>query len=173
MIGNALRRPPLPNCAGFTYLALLFAVSIAGLVLAGGGVLWSHAQQREKEGELLFVGNEFRRAIGAYYEKTPGTLKRYPATFDDLMEDRRFAATTRHLRRIYADPMTSRSEWGIVTGPDGGIMGVYSMSAGTTIKRSGFRQRDAGFEMAENYGEWRFVYESPAVIVDKTDVMKK
>ena len=36
---------------------------------------------REKEQELLFVGDQFRQAIKAYYERTPGVVKRF---HDDL-----------------------------------------------------------------------------------------
>src|SRR5687767_12759040 len=99
---------------GFTYMAVLFFVAIMGIVLSVTGVIWSTAQQREKERELLFVGNEFRKAIGAYYERTPGTVKKYPLSFNDLLKDNRQLATVRHLRRIYADPITAKSEWGIV-----------------------------------------------------------
>lgn len=145
--------------AGFTYLALLFFVAIMGAVMAATGMLWSTAQLREKERDLLFVGNEFRKAIASYYEQTPGTVKRYPHSFDDLLKDNRFLASVRHLRRVYADPMTSTRDWGIVRAPDGGIMGIYSLSNEPTIKRSGFRKRDAVFEKSEHYAEWRFVYE--------------
>lgn len=68
-------------------------------------------------------------------------------------------ATVRHLRRVYVDPITSKPEWGIVRAPDGGIMGVYSLAAGSTIKRSGFLYRDRMFENTKRYTDWRFVYE--------------
>ena len=144
---------------GFTYLAVLFLVALMGIVLAAAGSTWSVARQRDKESELLFIGNQFRDAIGSYYEKTPGTVKRYPNSFNDLLKDNRQLATVRHLRRIYADPMTAKTEWGMVRAPDGGIMGIYSLSAEPTIKRNHFRQRDAAFEKAESYAGWRFVYE--------------
>lgn len=144
--------------AGFTYLGVLFFVAIMGVVLAGTAITWSTAQQREKERELLFAGNAFRNAIAAYYERTPGTVKRYPNSFNDLLKDNRQLATVRHLRRVYADPMTSRAEWGLVRAPDGGIMGIHSLSGGPPIKRSGFLLRDSAFEDAERYADWKFVY---------------
>lgn len=152
--------PKFRRNAGFTYLAVLFLIAIMGIVLAVAGVMWSTAQRRDKEKELLFVGNEFRKAIAAYYESTPGTVKRYPNSFNDLLKDNRKLATVRHLRRIYNDPITSKSEWGIVRAPDGGIMGVYSMADEPTIKRSGFLLRDRAFENAKLYSDWRFVYEA-------------
>src|SRR5258706_16393902 len=57
---------------GFTYLALLIAVAVGGGVLAAVGELTSHAQQREKEAELLFSGHQYRQAIAGYYERAPG-----------------------------------------------------------------------------------------------------
>lgn len=145
--------------AGFTYLAVLFLVAISGVVLALTGVIWSTAQRRDKERELLYIGNEFRTAIASYYERTPGTVKRYPNSFDDLLKDNRHLVTLRHLRRVYLDPITSTREWGIVRAPDGGMMGIFSLSTADTIKHSGFLGRDAVFEKAKTYSEWRFLYE--------------
>ncbi len=144
---------------GFTYLAVLFFVAIMGVMLAATGVIWSTTQQRKKEQELLFVGNQFRKAIGDYYERTPGTIKRYPNSFNDLLKDNRRLATVRHLRRIYVDPMTAKPEWGVIRAPDGGIMGVFSLSADPALKRNGFLQRDSTFDGADTYLKWRFIYE--------------
>jgi type II secretory pathway pseudopilin PulG len=144
--------------AGLTYLALLFFVAVMGALLAMTGLLWSTAQQRQKERELLFIGNAYRAAIGAYYESTPGTVKRYPATLAALLRDDRQAAMVRHLRRIYLDPMTLSAEWGTVAGPDGGIMGVYSRSDGEPVKHGGFDSPYRDFVHARHYSEWRFVY---------------
>lgn len=166
MTGNRAVRPPSRQ-AGFTYLALLFAISIAGVALAGAGVLWSTQQAREREAELLFIGNEYRQAISSYYEKTPGAVKRYPGDIEALLEDLRFPAATRHLRRPYRDPITNQPEWGLVRAPDGGIMGVYSLSASQTIKRSGFRLRDGEFEGMGFYRDWRFTYEPQIVLTTK------
>ncbi len=127
-------------------------------LLAATGVMWSQMQQREKERDLLFIGNEFRKAITTYYEQTPGTVKRYPNSLNDLLKDNRQLATVRHLRRIYRDPMTASFEWGIVRATDGGVMGIYSLSNKSTIKRSGFLQRDAAFEKQTRYVDWQFVY---------------
>jgi len=144
---------------GFTYLAVLFFVAIMGVMLAAAGVAWSTAQQRDKERELLFIGNQFRKAIAAYYESSPGSIKQYPNTFNDLLKDNRHLATRRHLRRIYADPMTLKPEWGIIRAPDGGIMGIHSLSTGRPMKSRNFLGRDSAFEGAISYADWRFVYE--------------
>lgn len=148
----------LIKAGGFTYLAVLFAVAMMGVALAATGVMWSTTQRREKEQELLFVGNEYRRAIANYYQRTPGTVKRFPQEFNDLLKDNRHLSILRHLRRPYNDPMTNQPEWGIVRAPDGGIMGVYSLAADVPLKQSGFSLRDSMFDKADSYAKWRFVY---------------
>ncbi|OHC67883.1 MAG: type II secretion system pseudopilin PulG [Rhodocyclales bacterium RIFCSPLOWO2_02_FULL_63_24] len=150
---------------GFTYLGLLFAVALAGIVLAATGVLWSTERQREKERELLAVGEEFRRAIGTYYERSPGTVKRYPAKLDDLTKDNRFITVQRHLRQVYRDPMTGTADWGAIAAPEGGIMGVHSLSTVTPIKQGNFPPRFGEFEGKRSMAEWRFVYR-PVVVAE-------
>lgn len=142
--------------SGFTYLALLFYVATMGALMAITGLIWSTAQQRERERELLYIGDQFRIAICHYYLATPGSIKRYPATLDDLLWDKRQSTTERYLRRIYADPMTGSTEWGIVHTPDGGIGGVYSLSESTPIKTRGFSLHDVDFAHATHYSKWRF-----------------
>lgn len=148
------------NQDGFTYLGVLFLVAILSAALAGTGVIWSTAQQREKEKELLFIGNAFRQAIGAYYQKTPGTIKRYPNNLGDLLKDNRQLVQTRYLRKIYDDPLTGQAKWGLVRAPDGGIMGVFSLSEKEPIKRF-FEQESADFVGTKKYSDWRFVYMPP------------
>jgi len=99
------------NQNGFTYLGLLFAVAMAGVALAATGTLWSTQRQREREQELLFVGNQIRQAIGSYYQRSPGLVKHYPAKLDDLLKDNRFINVQRHLRQRYLDPLTDSPEW--------------------------------------------------------------
>ncbi len=70
---------PSGRQAGFTYVAMLVAVVIIGIGLAAAGQVWSAANQRSREQELIFIGHEFRNAIQRYYEQTPGAAKRYPA----------------------------------------------------------------------------------------------
>jgi type II secretory pathway pseudopilin PulG len=147
---------------GFTYLGMLIIVAVMGMGLAAFGQIYSHAAQRDKEAELLFVGEQFRDAIESYYRKSPGSSV-YPRTLEDLVEDKRFPMPQRHLRRIYADPMTGAGEWGLVEAPGGaGIMGVHSQSEGKPIKSANFSTKQQEFETAESYKAWRFVY-SPVI----------
>lgn len=143
---------------GFTYLAVLFLVAVSGIVLAAAGSAWDVARQRENERELLFVGNQFRRAIGLYYERSPGMVKHYPQQLTDLLKDTRQLAPQRYLRRIYRDPMTGTTDWGLVRAPDGGIMGVYTRSPLAAMKTAGFQDRDITLLGKGRLAEWQFVY---------------
>jgi type II secretory pathway pseudopilin PulG len=148
---------------GFTYIAVLLAVAVIGIGLAATGVVWSQVQQREKEVELMFVGDQFRQAIRFYYERTPGALKRYPQTLEELLADARYPQPQRYLRRLYADPLTGKPEWGLIAAPGGGIMGVYSLSTATPLKSANFTQDNRTFHGAKTYAEWRFFYEAPSL----------
>ena len=152
------RRPGPPAQGGFTYVGLLVLIALLGLSLAATGVVWSQAQQRQKERELLFVGNQFREAIGRYYRSTPGPVKEYPQKLADLLQDPRQLTTQRYLRRIYRDPMSGEADWALVTAPSGRIIGVYSRALGRPIKQGNFRHRDRGFAGKAHYSEWWFVY---------------
>lgn len=143
--------------AGFTYLGLLFAVAIAGVALAGTGVLWQMESRREKEKELLFIGEEYRRAIGSYYDKSPGGQKQYPEKLEDLLLDKRFPNPVRHLRRLYRDPMLPGEEWNLIR-QQGRISGLTSKSLDKPIKVAGFASEQEGFDSARNYTEWRFIH---------------
>ncbi len=151
-----------PGQGGFTYLLALFAVGAAALVAVRAVSMVETYEQREMETELLYIGQQFRQSIASYYQATPGTVKRYPATLDDLLLDRRFVGVKRHLRRIYVDPLTRKAEWGLVRDTDGSIMGVHSLSESQPIKQGGFREADAALAWAQSYRGWQFVYRPPA-----------
>lgn len=126
---------------GFTYLAVIFMVAIAGVLLAATGTTWSSLKAREDNEQLRFVGEQFRRAIGSYYEQSPVGANHYPRRLEDLLKDDRFAVPRRHLRQIYANPKTGKADWGLVIAPDGGVMGVTvsgadaPMSFGTEMRQ--------------------------------------
>ena len=141
---------------GFTYLTVLFVVAIMSAGLALVGELWHTSRVREKEAELLFVGDEYRKAIARYY--LSGPQRQYPRNLSDLIKDPRQPGTVRHLRRLYADPITGSSEWGLVKSPDGGIAGVHSLSEESPLKIAGFGLRDAAFESKGKYSDWQFSF---------------
>ena len=142
---------------GFTYLTVMFIVMVLLGGLAMVGEMWENNTRREKEAELLFIGNQYRRAIGLYYDSTPGPAKRYPRTLDDLIKDPRQPSTQRHLRKLYLDPVSGK-EFLLVKAPDGGIQGVHSPSEEIPLKVANFRVRDASFEGAGRYADWKFIH---------------
>lgn len=147
---------------GFTYLTVLFATAIAGVVLAEVFINWTQDSQREKERQLLFVGNQFRQAIALYYERTPGAVKRYPEKLEDLLTDERYSTPQHYLRKLYRDPITNRTQWGLVIAQGGGIMGIHSLSDEQPLKVAGFGYADSSFEGAGKYSQWVFFYSPQA-----------
>jgi type II secretory pathway pseudopilin PulG len=143
---------------GFTFLWLLFLIAGLGVGMAALGTLWHTAAQREREQQLLFVGDQYRRAIESF-QKIPlpaGQQARLPKTFDELLLDPRFNHTVRHLRRAYLDPMTGKVEWGMVKDAQGGIIGVHSLSDAIARKTANFPVRYDAFANRERVRDWVF-----------------
>jgi len=141
---------------GFTYLMVLFAVALFGIALAAAGSVWSTTARRDRESQLLFAGDAIRAAIASYY--AAGPAHQLPRELADLVQDERAPLVRRHLRRVYADPMTGRADWELLRDPDGGIYGVRSTSALEPIKRANFPDADAEFNGATCYCDWRFEF---------------
>jgi type II secretory pathway pseudopilin PulG len=143
--------------AGFTYIGVLVLLVVMGISLTAAGQVWHTLRQREKERELLFIGHEFRSALDRYARHTPRNGRRGPERLEDLLLDPRVPGVRRHLRRIYADPMTGRPEWGLVIAANGEISGVHSLSAEQPLKTAGFAQADRQFEGLTKYSDWVFM----------------
>ena len=133
------------------FIALFGAISAA--VVSAGAAL----ARRAAEEDLLFVGSQFRNAIRSYYESGAGGL-RYPLSLEDLLRDKRFPGVTRHLRRIYPDPLTGRDDWELMRSPEGGIMGVASKAPGTPLKTENFAPEFEQFRGKSRYSEWVFTF---------------
>ena len=120
--------PQRKRCrSGFTYLWLLFFIAITAATAAAIGQRSSVVVQREKEAELSFRGHEIERAIGSYWDATPGEQKELPRGLVDLVEDRRGGALRRHLRRVWTDPFTGQVDWILIMADDGEhVRGVRS-----------------------------------------------
>jgi type II secretory pathway pseudopilin PulG len=142
---------------GFTYVGVLVLVALIGIALASVGQIWHTVQQREKEQELLFIGHEFRVALARYGQNSPGQAGRSPLHLEDLLKDPRAPGIKRYLRKIYVDPMTGSAKWGLVTGPNGEIYGVHSLSDDEPLKKSNFGFVDRQFEGKMKYSEWVFM----------------
>jgi type II secretory pathway pseudopilin PulG len=143
-------------------IALLIVIAAMGAALGAGGTLWHQVQMREKERELLFAGMQIRNAIAHYYNGIAGRPA-YPPTLEALLLDERAPGVKRHLRRIYRDPLSNTLQWGLLTAPGGGIMGVYSLAPGVPIKSANFPAALgwAGTEEKRemrSYADWQFSY---------------
>ncbi|HEX6362255.1 MAG TPA: type II secretion system protein [Albitalea sp.] len=150
---------------GFTYVVVLAWIAVTGIGAAAVGTMWHTAHVRDNERELLAIGDEFRRAIGSYRAFVPpgqtGVARRFPDSLEALVRDPRHPGVVRHLRRIHVDPMTGTAEWGLLRGPDGGIVGVHSLAQGRPLRRTGFAPLDETFENAERYADWHFIHREP------------
>ncbi|MBR8177464.1 type II secretion system protein [Burkholderia ambifaria] len=156
------RRLGIP-ATGFAYLGLLIFVAIAGVISAAAVSFGSIAQRRIAEDELLFVGLQFRAALKSYYEATPPGGDPYPLSLQALLKDSRFPTVVRHLRQIYVDPLTGKTDWLLVTTPTGEIMGISSASDQHPIKVDRFPPPFEIFAGKKRYSEWVFYYQISAV----------
>lgn len=119
---------------GFAYLALLttIAASLVALMVALPDLY--QTAKREREAQLLFVGQQYQQAIQHFYENPNVTIKRYPKSIDELLVDNRSLRPLHHLRKAYADPMTRDGQWEFIKNEQQQIMGVYSHSTDTLLK---------------------------------------
>lgn len=145
---------------GLVLLAVLMLLVLVGLAALVGAEVWATALQREREAELLFVGEQYRRAIESYWRASPTPMKTLPTALDQLLADDRFPTPVQHLRRRYADPITGAADWGLVK-IGNGIAGVHSTSTDAPLKQSGFPPQYVEFERAGRYDQWRFVFKLP------------
>ena len=74
-----MKPSPLRSSTGFTYIAALVLVIITGIMLSVGTRLWATRMKREREKELIFRGEQYRTAIGNWYnwgQPQPGQARR-------------------------------------------------------------------------------------------------
>ncbi|WP_051361169.1 hypothetical protein [Desulfuromonas sp. TF] len=164
----------IQNQRGVTLVVVLVIVVILGLSLGIAGSTWRTVVHQAKEKELLFRGDQYRRAIGSYYKMVHGGTKAaFPTRLEDLLKDPRSPQTLRHIRKLYKDPMTGE-DWvlirqggtvgGTVTASagTGGIIGVRSSSDLEPFKKDGFSEENEKLKDKEKYSQWEFVYEPSA-----------
>jgi hypothetical protein len=113
-----------PGQRGFTYLILIIAIAILGVALAGIGALASASSRHQRMVELKWIGEQYRVAVGSYYESSPGSVKVFPKKLEELLIDSRYLTIRRHIRELYVDPLTGLADWREVHAPDGGIQGI-------------------------------------------------
>ncbi len=148
---------------GFSYALVLAAVVILGIVAEAAHVTTWRMLKAEREQELLYRGDAYRRAIRSYYE-AGGAIRQFPRSLDDLLKDSRTASGKHHIRALYADPMNKdeKAEWTLIRAADGGISGVASQSKDEPLKQANFPKEFEKFAGAKSYAEWVFEYQPPA-----------
>lgn len=143
------------HARGFTYIGLLALIVLIGLLLATAGEVTATTAQREREAQLLWVGNQYRAAIGRYWSQR----RVYPQTLQDLLGTPADAPLqARYIRSLYPDPMTNALDWTLLPAPRGGIMGVASSSKRTPLKTAHFEDVDQEFANVTAYSDWRFYF---------------
>jgi type II secretory pathway pseudopilin PulG len=108
---------------GFTYVGLLIAVAVLGVGLSAISEVWVTVVQRNKAEQARWAAQQFVRAIGSYYESSPGP-KKFPPTTEHLLQDPRLPVTRRHLRQLYVNPTTGQTDWEWIRDAQGGLRGV-------------------------------------------------
>lgn len=150
---------------GFTYVGLIVLVAIIGMVTATTVKLGALLQRRAAEEALLDVGAAFSDALKSYANATLPGQRMTPATLEELLKDPRFPTPRRHLRQIYADPITGQATWGLLRGLDKvGIVAVYSLSGAAPIKLANFDPRFVGFDNKQHLSDWKFAATGMAAI---------
>lgn len=153
--------PAQVRARGVMLLALLLTMFLGAIAATGAVQVWATTNQHARELDLLFVGAQYRQAIRHYYFSAPvGQPRMLPSRLEELLDDKRFPVPVRHLRRLYADPVTTDGQWDLVMLGDR-VAGVRSSSQAQPLKQSGFDGADASFEAKSSYADWAFVFVPP------------
>ena len=166
--------------SGYALLTVIFILAVIALSLSVAmPSAWTRGR-REMELELIFRGEQYKRAIGLFYRKH----NRFPMKIEELLRtnDRSY------LRKEWLDPMTPDGKWRLIRlGPGGRKIGsvdspkapdplgrgkrrssVGSRSGGSTglggypIIGVASRSRERSFrvyEDADTYYGWEFIYD--------------
>ena len=146
----------VPRQRGVVLLAVMVFILVTTLGVNALFQMHQTQAQRDREAQLLFVGDQYRRAIASYFNTVPpGAARSLPQSLEDLVDDHRFPTPLHHLRRLYPDPMTGRIDWELIK-LGGGVSGVASRSRLEPIKRKGFGTLYSQFDGQPTYADWRF-----------------
>lgn len=145
---------------GFSYIMVLVAVVVVGILAEAATLLTSRMTQADREQELLFRGLAYKKAVESYY-RAGGS---YPRALDDLLKDPRTPGVRRHIRALYPDPFArgDKKEWTVIRAPGGGIAGVASASTDEPLKKANFPTGLERFEGAKSYSDWIFEFNPAA-----------
>ena len=152
---------------GVVLIALLLMLVLVGVGALAAAEIWSTTLKREREVELLWVGEQYRHAIESYWKATPGRRKVLPSTISQLLLDDRFPNPVMHLRTAYADPMAPDADFELIR-VNNSLVGVRSTSKEKPMKQANFPPRYRQFAGAEDYSEWKFIFAPPGMVVTGT-----
>jgi hypothetical protein len=150
----------MKNERGVTYLMLMCAIVLIGIITSAAAKQWKMMVQRELEADLLARGIEIQQALALYSTTMkagrvmPGEV--YPQSLADLTR-----LPKPFLRKVYLDPM-GHGEWDYLRSPTGGLMGVRSRSKAKPIRQHEFPLEVRHFEGRSRYDEWVFQYPNPS-----------
>lgn len=145
---------------GFSYVVLMFMITLIGLGMTMAARQWKVMVQRELEADLLAKGIEIQSALALYSATMkagrvmPGEI--YPQTLTELTR-----MPKPFLRKVYPEPV-GHGEWELVRAPTGGIMGVRSKSKGKPIRQHEFPAAVRHFEGRPSYYDWVFQHPNPS-----------
>lgn len=150
---------------GVVLLALLVTLALIGVALLAGTEVAVTARERQREQELLFIGDQYRQAIERYYYAAPpGTPRVLPASVEQLLLDDRYPQAVQHLRRAYVDPYDPAADWTWIR-IGGRLAGIHSTSQAVPLKRANFKPRYASFANATDVSQWVFLFTPPSPLV--------
>jgi len=145
---------------GLVLIALLLMLVLVGVGALAASEVWATTRKREREVELLWVGEQYRAAIESYWKMTPGPRKVLPSSIAQLLNDDRFPNPVHHLRAAYPDPMAEDTEFEKII-LNNALVGVRSTSKATPMKHAQFPRRYEKFASAEDYSQWQFMFVPP------------
>lgn len=151
---------------GFTYILILIALVVMGIMVGRASETAYIALQRDRERQLLFAGFAYYHAIRQFHQ----SHGYYPRSLNDLLKDPNSLHRV-YLRQLYPDPMQSFQElrgdtgWRLIRAEDGGIAGVASRSNKEPLRKVDFPLGFDKFENSISYSDWEFEYTPNARII--------
>lgn len=142
--------------SGFAWLMVLAMLAMASAGASVVAARWADERAREREQELLRIGDLYAEALADFKASSPGGERAYPKSLDLLLEDLRFAGTRRHLRTLYPNPLSGRLDWELVRGVDGGITGIRPPQSGEPWRRTPVALPHCDLPVAHHYRDWVF-----------------
>jgi type II secretory pathway pseudopilin PulG len=109
--------------AGYAVIVVVLLLALVAIALTAAVPRVLTQGRREREVELIFRGEQYRRAIGLFNRK----FGRLPLSLDELL----YTSQLSFLRRAWPDPMSSKGEWRVIrVGPSGEMIGSVTGRAG-------------------------------------------